>query len=360
MTGKIYLEDGTIYRGRGFGHKGTNVGEIVFNTSMVGYDKIITDSSSAGQIIIMTYPIVGTYGINKDILDTTGLNASGLIISNLSSEPSNYQSDVSLDEFTKELGVVGVYDIDTRSLTKRVRKSGAMKCVITNENLSVNDLEKLIKERDLKSNFVEENLVEKVHIKGNGIKFAVLDFGASMEMINVFKEKGCDLRVFPYGTSYEEINKMNLDGIFIGNGPGDPKQANKAIEVIERFIEDRKPIFGIDLGHQLIALAQGAKTVKLKNGHRGGNHGVIDSNLDKAYIVNQNHGFIVDEESIIEKDFLVTHRNLNDETIEGMRHKSLPIFSVQFHPHDKTSYVDTEYLFDEFINNCEEAKNAVK
>lgn len=360
MTGKIYLEDGTIYKGIGFGHKGTKVGEIVFNTSMLGYDKIITDSTSVGQIITMTYPIIGSYGINKDLLDITGLNASGLIISGLNREPSNYQSDVSLDEFTKELGIVGVYDIDTRGLTKKISKSGTMKCAITNEDISTSDLEKLLNERNLKTNFIEENLVKKSHIKGKGIKLALLDFGGSGDMIEIFKEKNCDITIFPYGTSYEEISKIKPDGVFIGNGPGDPKQANKAIEIIRKLIEDKKPIFGVDLGHQLIALSQGAKVIKMKNGHRGGNHGVVDSNLDKAYIVNQNHGFIVEEESIIKKDFLVTHRNLNDETVEGIEHKVLPVFSVQFYPHDQTSYVDTEYLFDKFIVNCKEAKNVIK
>ncbi len=356
MSGIIYLEDGTIYRGIGFGHTGTNVGEIVFNTSMIGYDEIITDSTSAGQIVTMTYPIVGNYGINRAILDENGLNASGLIIKDLCKNPSNYQSDVSLDEFAKELKIVGVYDIDTRSLTKKIRDIGSVKCVITNEDLSVEDLEALIKETSLKENFIEEYQVEKTYIKGNGVKIAAIDLGGSSKIIELLKEKDCDITVFPYNASLEEILEINPDGILVGDGPGNPKQGTKTIELVKALIADKKPMFGVDLGHQIIALAAGADTTKMKHGHRGSNHGVTDENINKSYIVDQNHGFVVDEKSAVESDFKITHRNLNDNTVEGIEHNSLPIFSVQFHPQALISIWDTEYLFDKFINNCKEGK----
>ena len=356
MSGIVYLEDGTIYRGLGFGHIGTSVGEIVFNTSMIGYDEIITDSSSVGQIITMTYPIVGNYGINRSILDTKGLNASGLIIKDLCKDPSNYQSDVSLDEFMKELEIVGVCNIDTRSLTKKIRNSGSIKCIITNEDLSVDDLKKMLNETDLEENFLEECKVEKSHIEGNNAKIAFLDFGGSKTIIDVLKEKNCDITVFPYDASYEEIAEINPDGVFVGDGPGNPKQAKVAIEVVKRFLDEKKPMFGIDFGHQVIALSQGVDVIKMKYGHRGSSHGVSDANIDKSYIVDQNHGFVVDEKSAKDNNFIVTHRNLNDETIEGLKHEILQVFSVQFHPQAQVSFKDTEYLFDQFINICKEVK----
>lgn len=356
MNGIIYLEDGTIYKGKGFGYRGTAVGEIVFNTSMIGYDEIITDSSSVGQIITMTYPIVGNYGVNRSGLDTKGLNASGLIIRDLCNNPSNYQSDTSLDEFAKEIKVVGVYDIDTRSLTRKIRDLGVMKCVISNDDLSVSDLEKLMVETSLKENFLDQCKVEKSNIEGNGTKLALIDFGGSSTIIERLKQKDCDITVFPYDVSYEEIKASNADGILVGDGPGNPKQAEQSIETIKKCIEDEKPMFGIDFGHQIIALSAGANVTKMKNGHRGGNHGISDMNTDKSYIVDQNHGFVLDEKSIIDNEFKVTHRNLNDETIEGIAHKTLPIFSVQFHPQAQTSFKDTEYLFDKFINSCKEGK----
>lgn len=356
MSGIVYLEDGTTYIGLGFGNTGTSVGEIVFNTSMIGYDEIITDSSSVGQIITMTYPIVGNYGINRSILDTKGLNASGLIIKDLCKDPSNYQSDVSLDEFMKELEIVGVRNIDTRSLTKKIRNAGSMKCVISNEDLSIEDLEKILNETELKEDFLEECKVERSHTSGDGAKLAVIDFGGSESLIDVFKEKNCDITVFPYDATYEEIAEINPDAILVGDGPGNPKQAKSAIEVIKRFSDEKKPMFGIDFGHQVIALANDVDVNKMKHGHRGTSHGASDVNLDKSYIIDQNHGFVVDENSAKDNDFIVTHKNLNDETVEGLEHNNLPIFSVQFHPQAQISFKDTEYLFDKLINICKEGK----
>lgn len=356
MSGIIFLEDGTIYKGKGFGYRGTSVGEIVFNTSMIGYDEIITDSSSVGQIITMTYPIVGNYGINKSKLDTKGLNASGLIIRDLCENPSNYQSDTSLDEFAKEIKLVGVQDIDTRSLTRKIRDAGTMKCVISNEGLSENELEKILKERELKEHFLEACKVEKTNIAGDGAKVAIIDFGGSKTIIDLLKTKNCDITIFPYDSSYEEIEAINPEGILVGDGPGNPDQGKIAIETVKKFMANEKPMFGIDLGHQIIALAADANVVKMKNGHRGGNHGVLDINTGKSYIVDQNHGFRLDENSILANDFIVTHRNLNDETVEGISHNELPIFSVQFHPQSQTSFKDTEYLFDKFINSCKGVK----
>ena len=323
---------------------------------MIGYDEIITDSSSVGQIITMTYPIVGIYGINRSILDTKGLNASGLIIKDLCKDPSNYQSDLSLDAFMKELEIVGVCDIDTRSLTKKIRNIGSVKCIINTEDLSLEDLKKVLDETKLKENFLDECKVEKSHIEGNGVKLALMDFGGSETIIDVLKEKNCDITIFPYDASYEEIAEINPDGIFVGDGPGNPKQAKLAVEVVKRFLDEKKPMFGIDFGHQVIALSQGVDVMKMKYGHRGSNHGMYDANIDQSYIIDQNHGFVVDEKSATDKNFIVTHRNLNDETVEGLKHESLPVFSVQFHPQAQVSFKQTEYLFDQFINICKEGK----
>lgn len=355
MSGIVYLEDGSLYRGKGFGSVGTRVGEIVFNTSMIGYDEILVDNSSAGKIITMTYPIVGNYGVDKSELNLEGLSASGLVIKDLCENPSNYQSEVSLDEFLKEMDIVGVSDIDTRSLTKKIRKLGSMKCVISNEDLPEEKLRDLLNETELREDYIKDCIVEKRHIEGEGVKIAALDFGASDKSLKLLKEKNCDITVFPYGTTYEEIKKINPQGLFVGNGPGNPKCASDAIEVIKNFVKDKTPIFGIDLGHQLVALALGAQTVKMKQGHRGSNHGVKDVEEDQSYIVVQNHGFVVDKDSL-EKHTIITHINLNDDTIEGIRHETLPVFSVQFHPEAESSFKYSEKLFDKFIENCKEVR----
>jgi carbamoyl-phosphate synthase small subunit len=357
MEGIIYLEDGTIFKGQGFGKCGTAVGEIVFNTSMSGYQEILTDPSYAGQIVTMTYPLIGNYGVNSFEHESSKVHARGFIVKRPSSKTSNYMSENSIDEMLKSMGVVGVCDVDTRSITRKIRSTGALKCVISNEGLSELQLKELIEIEKAKSeNFMEEvSTKEIIHIKGDGPKVALIDFGAKNNIVNNLKLRGCDITIFPYNTSYEDVMDICPDGVLLSNGPGDPKDVHEGIE-LARMIIDKVPTFGICLGHQILALALGGDTYKMKYGHRGGNHGVYDIDIDKAFISSQNHGYAVDPESLKDKDIIVTHINLNDNTIEGIKHKELPVFSVQFHPEGAPGPTDTSYLFDKFVALAEKAE----
>jgi carbamoyl-phosphate synthase small subunit len=350
MKGLLYLEDGTIIEGLGFGAKGTSVGELVFNTSMTGYQEVLTDPSYAGQIITMTYPLIGNYGVNSEESESTKIFANGIVVKSISDNPSNYMNENTLDYMLKLMDVVGVYGVDTRSITKKVRNFGTMKCIISNENLTASQLKTLMDETNIDVNYVEKvSAMAAVHIKGSGPKIALLDFGAKANIVRNLKKRDCDIYIFPYDTSYEKIMSVNPDGIFLSNGPGDPKVLGETIRNVNKLI-GKIPMFGICLGHQIIALAFGADTYKMKFGHRGGNHGVYSIEKDRAYISAQNHGYAVSEESLVGKDLEVTFRNLNDGTIEGMKHKKYPIFSVQFHPEGAPGPTDTSYLFDEFIS----------
>lgn len=350
MNGLLYLEDGSIYEGKGFGKNGTSVGELVFNTSITGYQEILTDPSYAGQVITMTYPLIGNYGVNSFEDESTKVHAKGFVVKNISDNPSNYLSENTVDHMLKKMNVVGVCDLDTRSITKKVRSKGAMKCVISTEDLSKKQLDEYLDKSELQGNFMEEVSTKKaIHIEGKGAKVAVIDFGVKSNIIENLKHRECDITIFPYDTSYEDIVKFNPQGILLSNGPGDPKTVKEGIKLIKSII-DKYPIFGICLGHQMLALAVGGDTYKMKYGHRGGNHGVYDIEKDRAYITSQNHGYAVDAESVKEK-MIITHVNLNDNTVEGMRHKELPVFSVQFHPEGAPGPQDSAYLFDKFMKS---------
>jgi carbamoyl-phosphate synthase small subunit len=359
MKGVLYLEDGTIFEGNGFGARGTSVGELVFNTSMTGYQEILTDPSYAGQIITMTYPLIGNYGVNSVENESGKIFASGLVVKAISQTPSNYMNENTLDYMLKLMDVVGVCNVDTRSITKKIRSFGTMKCIISNENLSVSELKNRIDATNIDVNYVKKvSTMTTVNIKGKGPKIAVMDFGAKGNIINNLKKRGCDIYIFPFDVSYEKLMSINPDGVLLSNGPGDPKALSKSIETVSSLIGN-VPIFGICLGHQILALAAGGDTYKMKFGHRGGNHGVYSIEKDKAFISSQNHGYAVDEKSIEDKGLMVTFKNLNDGTVEGMRHKVLPIFSVQFHPEGAPGPTDTVYLFDEFISMVNSNKQQV-
>ena len=356
MEGLIYLEDGTVFKGRGFGARGTAVGELVFNTSMTGYQEILTDPSYKGQIINMTYPLAGNYGVSAIDNESEGIHAFGLVVKDLCDMPSNSNSIKSLDQWLREEGVPGVFGVDTRQITKRIRRSGTVKCLISTDGISISKAKELCDAGELRGDWMKEVAVkEKYVIEPDGdeakLDVAVLDFGVKANILRCLKARGCRLTVYPYATPAEEILKDRPDGIFLTNGPGDPEEAQEAIEEVRKLIRMSEiPMFGICMGHQILALALGGKTYKLKYGHRGGNHGVYDKETKRSYITSQNHGYAVQHESIILKGMEVTHLNLNDGTVEGMEHRDLPVFSVQFHPEASPGPNDNAYLFNKFIN----------
>ena len=349
MNGILYLEDGTVYSGRCFGKHGTAVGELVFNTSMTGYGEILTDPSYAGQIINMTYPLIGNYGVNEKHLESKKIYARGLVVSSICMNPSNYTSEETVSSMLEEMNIIGIEAVDTRSITKKIRNKGTMRCVISSEDLTIRQLQSYFENIEYPNKFVQEvSTKESYHIEGKGHKVVLMDFGAKKNIVECLKSRGCDITVVPYNTTFEEIMKINPDGVMLSNGPGDPKDVPEVVETVKKIVKV-KPTFGICLGHQILALAFGGDTYKMKFGHRGGNHGVYDIERDRAFITSQNHGYAVNENSIKDKDLMVTHINLNDKTVEGMKHKTLPVFSVQFHPEGAPGPWDTDYLFDKFM-----------
>ena len=358
MEGLIYLEDGTVFKGIGFGARGTAVGELVFNTSMTGYQKILTDPSYKGQIITMTYPLIGNYGVSDIDNESDGIHAFGLVIKDLCDTPSNSNSVMSLDQWLREQNVPGVFGVDTRQITKKIRKFGTVKCLISTEDISIAEAKELCSKGELRGDWMKEaSTKEKYVLEPTAVteekpyEVAVLDFGVKTNILRCLQVRNRRLTVYPYGTPAAEILQENPDGIFLTNGPGDPEEAKEAIEEVHNLIRTSEvPMFGICMGHQILALALGGKTYKLKYGHRGGNHGVYDKETKRSYITSQNHGYAVQHESIILKGMEVTHLNLNDGTVEGMEHRDLPIFSVQFHPEASPGPDDNAYLFDKFIN----------
>lgn len=346
MKAKLILEDGTIFEGKAFGYLNESVGEVVFNTSMTGYGEVLTDPSYYGQIVTMTYPLIGNYGINLEDVESRGVHVKGFIVREKSDNPNNFRCEMDIDTYLKQNKVIGLEGIDTRALTKILRNNGTMKGIITLENDST--LEDVVSKIGKFSNTEAVMTVtrkEKEYIKGNGPKVAVMDFGVKENILRSFKARGCDLVVLPATTTAEEILNENPDLIFLSNGPGDPEDLDDVIENIKQLI-GKKPIAGICLGHQLLALTLGGKTARLKFGHRGGNHPVKDLEDRKVYITSQNHGYYVSQ---MPENMKITHINLNDNTVEGMRHSELPIYSVQYHPEACPGPKDNDYIFDKFL-----------
>ena len=365
MEGLIYLEDGTVFKGRGFGFKSTAVGELVFNTSMTGYQKILTDPSYKGQIINMTYPLIGNYGISAVDNESEAVHAFGVVVKDLCDIPSNSNSIMTIDQWLRDMKVPGVFGVDTRQITKKIRNKGTVKCVISTEGISISEAAQICAEGELRGDWMKEvSIKEKTVLESLAVSdeepfdVAVLDFGVKGNILKCLRERNCNLTLYPYGTAAEEILGDKPDGIFLTNGPGDPEEATEAVEEVRKLIRmSEVPMFGICMGHQILAIALGGKTYKLKYGHRGGNHGVFDKDTKRSYITSQNHGYAVSHESIILKGMEVTHLNLNDGTVEGMEHRDLPIFSVQFHPEASPGPNDSGYLFDKFVKMMKEDKN---
>jgi carbamoyl-phosphate synthase small subunit len=358
MEAILVLEDGKAFRGKSFGASGERCGEVVFNTSMTGYQEILTDPSYKGQIVVMTYPLIGNCGINKEDAESRGIFLEGLVVKEYSSIASSWRSQKSLGDYLKENNILGIEGIDTRELTLHIRKAGEMKVVLSTENL---DEISLVKKAKDSLGLVGIDLVKEVtgnrkyvwdKAQKNKYKVVVIDCGVKYNILAKLLENKCRVTVVPAKTPAEEILRMKPDGILLSNGPGDPSAVSYVIETTRRLI-GKVPIFGICLGHQMLGLAFGGATYKLKFGHHGANHPVKDIKTGKVSITVQNHGFCVDIDSLDKKDIEITHINLNDQTLEGMRHKKLPIFSVQFHPEASAGPHDAGYLFGEFIKMME-------
>jgi carbamoyl-phosphate synthase small subunit len=370
----LALEDGRVFEGWSFGASGEHCGEVVFNTSMTGYQEVLTDPSYKGQIVTMTYPLVGNYGVNEDDFESTHPQVEGFVVKENCSFPSNWRSKGSLSDYLKCHGIVGIEGVDTRALTKHIRTAGAMRGILSTEDL---DPDSLVEKSRNSPAMVGSDWVKAVTCSeayewgekegtGAGLwewekgqegnsriekKFRVvaMDFGMKYNIVRHLASRGCQVSVVPAQMSAEEILKVNPHGIFLSNGPGDPAALTYAIETV-RALLGKKPIFGICLGHQLLGLAMGGKTYKLKFGHRGANQPVKNLLNGKIEITTQNHGFCVDMDTLPVGQVEITHINLNDQSLEGMRHRSLPVFSVQYHPEASAGPHDAAYLFDEFIN----------
>lgn len=357
MKVKLGLADGSVFEGIGIGAQGEIGGEVVFNTGMTGYGEILTDPSYCGQIVTLTYPLIGNYGVARSHLESRKPFLRGLIIKELCAVPSNWSLDVSLDDYLKENNVMGVQGIDTRALTKKLRSHGTMLGVIS--SLEQSDAELVAKAQALQyqgGKYVEEVTAQKTFVMpGNGYRLVVMDFGAKANILRSLQSFGCHLIVVPATTTAEEILALQPDGVFLSNGPGDPQDVPYAVETVKKLI-GKKPIFGICLGHQLIGLALGGMTYKLKFGHRGSNHPVKDLTTGRVYITSQNHGYALSVESMKNTEAVITHVNLNDNTVEGIRHQYLPVFSVQYHPEAAPGPVDSLYLFQQFMDMMAQEK----
>ncbi|MDD5427792.1 MAG: glutamine-hydrolyzing carbamoyl-phosphate synthase small subunit [Candidatus Omnitrophica bacterium] len=352
MVAILALEDGQIYKGLSFGAEGERYGEIVFNTSMTGYQEILTDPSYKGQIVAMTCPLIGNYGVNDEDAESRKPFAEGFVVKEYSKIFSNWRSKRSLGDYLKENGIIGIEGIDTRSLTLHIREAGALKAVLS----TVDTDEKSLVEKAKNSpgligvDLVKEVACPKKYEWNNSGKYkvVVLDCGVKLNTLRALAKRNCKVIVVPARASAKDILDLKPNGVLLSNGPGDPAALGYVVKTTIGLL-GKVPIFGICLGHQMLGQALGGKTYKLKFGHHGGNQPVKDVKTGKVAISVQNHGFCVDIDTLNKKDVELTHVNLNDDTLEGMRHKKLPAFSVQFHPEAGPGPSDTEYLFDKFI-----------
>lgn len=369
----LALEDGTVFEGWSFGFPGEKNGEVVFNTSMAGYQEILTDPSYKGQIVAMTYPLIGNYGINEEDIESQDPKVEGFIVKENSVLFSNWRGDKRLSDYLIEHRIMGIEGVDTRALTKHIRLGGAMKAILSTEDLN---RDRLIEKAKTSPGLIGRDLVKEVtcqkpyqwtkssdpqfsnyDLQGSTpdshFKVAVMDFGVKYNILRSLRDWKCEVVVLPASASADSILSYHPDGILLSNGPGDPEGVPYAIETVRELI-GKKPIFGICLGHQLLGLAMGGRTFKLKFGHRGANQPVKDLKTGKVVITSQNHGFCVDLHSLNPDEIALTQINLNDHTSEGMKHKNLPIFSVQYHPEASPGPHDTQRLFGEFVRMMKE------
>ena len=357
MKAFLILEDGTVFTGTSIGSKKEIISEIVFNTSMTGYLEVLTDPSYAGQAVCMTYPLIGNYGICHEDQESLRPWPDGYIVRELSRMPSNFRSEDTIQNFLKQYDIPGIAGIDTRALTKLLREKGTMNGMITTD--AAYKLEEIIPRlKAYNTGKVVECVTceEKTVLKGEGPKVALMDFGAKDNIAKSLNERGCEVTIYPAFTKAEEILNTNPDGIMLSNGPGDPKECTSIIEEIKKLYDSEVPIFAICLGHQLMALATGADTKKMKYGHRGGNHPVKDLETGRVYISSQNHGYVVDTDTLNPEIAVPAFINVNDKTNEGLKYTGKNIFTVQFHPEACPGPQDSGYLFDRFLKMMEVTK----
>ena len=389
ITAKLALEDGSVYRGESVGAEGSSVGEVVFNTSLSGYQEIFTDPSYNGQMVVMTNPLIGNYGINPDDEESFRPHPRGIIVKEISRRPSNFRAQGDLRSYLRKHGMVGIAGVDTRAITKRLRTEGSLKGIIATgdaddprmERRDVSDevlaekarawpglggidmvaevscekpyIWKKGFETPFSSCFRSNRPVERV---GEGLRVAAFDYGIKHNILRILADMGFEVHVLPARATAAQARALKPDGVFLSNGPGDPEPCTYAVDNIRRLM-GRQPIFGICLGHQLTGIALGGKTYKLKFGHHGGNHPVKQMTTGKVEITAHNHNFAVDPDSLPQSEVELTHIDLNDNTLEGLRHRNLPLFSVQYHPEAAPGPHDSHYLFKDFVKMMEEFKS---
>lgn len=348
-TRYLVLEDGSYYEGYQLGSEQLTVGEIVFNTAMTGYQETISDPSYTGQIITFTYPLIGNYGINRDDFESLTPTLNGVVVKEASAQPSNFRMKKTLHEVLVENNIPGISGVDTRSITRKIRQHGVLKAAFTDNKEEISQIIDKLTTLVLPQNEVETVSTKTSYIS-TGYKYSVVlvDFGKKENIVRELNARGCNVTVVPHNTTADDIIRMDPDGVMLSNGPGDPEAVETAVDMIKGIL-GKIPFFGICLGHQLFALSQGAQSFKMKFGHRGANHPVKDLKTNKIALTSQNHGYAIDKDSLQNTDLEVTHIAINDGTVEGLRHKFLPAFSVQYHPEACPGPSDSNYLFDEFI-----------
>ncbi|MBB3109083.1 carbamoyl-phosphate synthase small subunit [Paenibacillus phyllosphaerae] len=350
MQARLLLEDGTLFTGLSFGAEGQSAGEVVFNTGITGYQEVLSDPSYCGQIVTMTYPLIGNYGITRDDFEAVRPYIHGFVVRRHEPVPSNWRAEYTLDRLLKEYGIPGISDIDTRMLTRKLRHYGTMKGLLTTGNERIEELQERLLGTTLMRDQVARTSTNSIFSSpGDRERIVLVDFGAKSGILRELTKRGCDVVVVPHDTTADQIRRLKPDGIQLSNGPGDPKDVPQAVTMIQELLGEY-PIFGICLGHQLFALACGADTAKLKFGHRGGNHPVKELATNRCYITSQNHGYTVLDDTVAGTKLEVTHINNNDRTIEGLKHTEFPAFSVQYHPEAAPGPFDSSYLFDEFLD----------
>lgn len=362
----IYLEDGTTFCGRSISSLAETSGEMVFNTSMTGYQEILTDPSYAGQIIVMTYPLIGNYGVNAEDVESSRVHVKGFVVKEFAKTYSNFRATQSLSSYLQENNIMAVENVDTRALTRHLRVRGAMRGIISTKDFDVKILaEKMKRIPSMEgSDLVKDVTIKEKYIWGDPsaqktYKVAAIDCGVKYNILRILSDLGCAVHIFPAQATPQDIEAIKPDGLFISNGPGDPAAVGYVVDTVRYFL-GKLPIFGICLGHQILGLALGGKTYKLKFGHRGANHPVKDLKENKISITSQNHGFCVDINSLKSEDIEITHMNLNDKTVEGLSHKRYPLFCVQYHPEASPGPHDAVYLFQKFITLMKERHAAKK